>query len=99
MTIMRYKRVKTHHFKPLNQSAEVGIFLVVLNERWLNAFPCTLDVHAGTVNLSQVHPLQVPQAPEENLHKYFAHLCIQNVGTSDGSGTSSQDCKSNGVIL
>lgn len=63
--------VKTHHFEPLHQCAEIRIFLVVLNQSRLNAFPGTLDVHARTVHLCQIHSLQVPQTPEQHLRCIF----------------------------
>lgn len=47
----------TYHLKPFNQGAEVGVFLVVLDEDWLHTSTCTLYVHAGPVHLSQVDPL------------------------------------------
>lgn len=56
-----------YHFKPLDKGAEVGVFLVVGNEGRLHSLSGTFDVHARPIHLGQVHPLQVPQAPEQNL--------------------------------
>ncbi len=50
----------TYHLKPFDQSAEVGVFLVVLDEDRLHAFTCTLYVHTRPIHLSQIDPLQVP---------------------------------------
>lgn len=58
---------RTHHFEPLDQGAEVGVLLVVLDQGGLDAPAGALDVHAGPVDLCQVHALQVPQPPEEDL--------------------------------
>lgn len=49
-----------YHFKPFNQGAEVGVFLVVLDEDRLHTSTCTLYVHARPIHLSQINPLQVP---------------------------------------
>lgn len=49
----------THHLKPFNQGAEVWVFLVVLDENRLHAFPCALDVDAWPIHLSQIYSLQV----------------------------------------
>lgn len=57
----------TYHFEPLDEGAEVGVLLEVGNESRLHALSCTFDVHTGPVHLGKVHPLQVPQTPEENL--------------------------------
>lgn len=58
-----------YHFEPLDKSAEVGVLFVVGDEGRLNALPCTLNVHTRPIHLGQVHPLQVPQAPEQNLQR------------------------------
>ena len=50
----------THHLKPFDQSAEVGVFLVVLDQGRLNTSTCTLYIHTRPIHLSQVNPLQVP---------------------------------------
>lgn len=60
-------RGNTHHFEPLDQSAEIGVFLVVLDEGGLHPLPSALDVHPGPVHLRQVHSLQVPEPPEQDL--------------------------------
>lgn len=57
----------THHFKPLDESAEVGILLVIVDQGRLHPLPCTLDVYPWPVHLGQIHPLQVPQAPKQHL--------------------------------
>lgn len=57
----------TYHFKPLDERAEVGVFLVVGNEGGLHSFPSTFNVDTRPIHLGQVHPLQVPQTPEQNL--------------------------------
>jgi len=56
-----------YHFKPLDQSAEVGVFLVVSNEGRLNSLSCTFNVHTRPIHLGEIHPLQVSQAPEQDL--------------------------------
>lgn len=75
--------VRTHHFKPLHQSAEIRILLVVLNQRWLNAFPRTLDVHTRTIHLCQIHSLQVPQTPEQHLRCIYSHRSVNAHHWSD----------------
>lgn len=50
----------TYHLKPFNKGAEVGVFLVVLDEDRLHTSTCTLYVHTGPIHLSQVNPLEVP---------------------------------------
>lgn len=57
----------THHFKPLDEGAEVGVLLVIVDQGRLHPLPCTLDVYPRPVHLGQVHPLQVSQAPEQHL--------------------------------
>lgn len=56
--------VETHHFKPFDQRAKIGIFVVVRNESWLYPLSSTFYVHAWSVNLGKVYSLEVPQAPE-----------------------------------
>lgn len=50
----------TYHLKPFNQCAEVGVFLVVLDEGRLHTSSSTLYIHTRSIHLSQVDPLQVP---------------------------------------
>ena len=57
----------TYNFKPLDKGAEVGIFLVVGDEGRLHSLAGTFDVHTRPVHLSEIHPLQVSQAPEQHL--------------------------------
>lgn len=56
-----------YHFKPLDKCAEVGVFLVVGDEGRLYSLSGTFNVHTRPIHLGQIHPLQVPQAPEQNL--------------------------------
>lgn len=60
-------RMMTHHFKPLDEAAKVGVLLVVGNEGRLHSFPSTFNIHTRPIHLGQIHPLQVPQTPEQNL--------------------------------
>lgn len=56
-----------YHFKPLDEGAEVGVLLVVGNEDGLNSFPSTFNIDPWPIYLGQIHPLKVPQTPEQNL--------------------------------
>lgn len=56
-----------YHFKPLDKAAEVGVFLVVGNEDRLHSFSSTFNIDTRPIHLGQIHPLEVPQTPEENL--------------------------------
>lgn len=56
-----------YHFKPLDKGAEIRVFLVVGDESRLHSLPGAFNVHTGPIHLGQIHPLQVPQAPEQNL--------------------------------
>lgn len=51
---------RTHHLKPFNQCAEVGVFLIVLDEGRLHTSTSTLYIHTRPIHLSQINPLQVP---------------------------------------
>ena len=56
-----------YHFKPLDKRAEVGVLLVVGDEGRLHSLSGAFNVHTRPIHLGQIHPLQVPQAPEQNL--------------------------------
>lgn len=71
-----------YHFKRLDKSAEVGVFLVVGDEGRLYSPSGAFNVHTRAIHLSQIHPLQVPQAPEQNLMdrkvQYYFPFLTQN---------------------
>lgn len=64
---MKYGAGRAYHFKPLDQSAEVGVLLEVGDESGLNSLSCTFNVDTRPVHLGEVHPLQVSQTPKQNL--------------------------------
>lgn len=66
-----------YHFKPLDKGAEVGVFPVVGDEGRLDSLSGTFNVHTRPIHLGQIHPLQVPQAPEQNLRDSFKSLFIK----------------------
>lgn len=81
-----HAQARTHHFKPLDEGVEVGVLLIIMDQGRLHPLPCTLDVHSRPVHLGQVHPLQVPQAPEQ-------HLCgAGQVGDEDSPSVKGASC-------
>lgn len=76
----------THHFKPLDQGAEVGVLLVIVDQGRLHPLPRALDVYPWPVHLGQVYPLQVSQAPEQHLCAWGGGMGREDSPSVKGTG-------------
>lgn len=57
----------TDHIKELDRGAKVWIFLVVLDDGGSQNMASTLNVNPRLIHRGQLHSLQVPNPPEQNL--------------------------------
>lgn len=76
----------THHVHVFDQLSEVGVLFVGHDHLRLHLLASTFNDHLGLIHLKQVHPLQVPQAPEQDLKHNTRPLgCLRH--TSYGTAT------------
>ena len=61
---------ETDHVNIADQLFEVGVSLVALDLFRLQLSSCTLHLHQGALHFKQLHPLQLPQTPEQHLNAH-----------------------------
>ena len=84
-SVLRWSPEGSHHMEVSDDLLEVGCDFVVLHLLRLQTVARTLYPHLGPLHLKQVHPAQVPQAPEQHLDTHArsqthtrlnAHTCM-----------------------
>ena len=65
----------SYHVYGVHQNREVGVFLEALDHRGTQTPPCTFYKHLRPVHSQQLHPLQLPQTPEQHLEEARQHTC------------------------
>lgn len=65
----------TYHIHVFDHLGETGVLLVGHNYLRLHLLASTFNDHLGLIHLKQVDPLQVPQAPEQDLKHTKLLVC------------------------